>query len=127
MAIYYTVIEQQNARNPEETIYYPRAVANGEVDLDVLTEDLEMMSTLSGADIHGVIHGLIDRIAHYISEGKIVRLDGLASLRVSLNSTKEESKEDVDETSVKKVRLVINPEKRIRRTLDRLELRKKKA
>lgn len=127
MAIQYKVIKQRNPANRDETIYFARAVSSGEVDLDELSRELEKMSTLSGADIHGTVHGLMDRIEFHLSRGKIVRLNDLLSLSVSLNSSKRYAEAEVDEASINKARLLTRPGKRIRRMLNSLKFRKKKA
>ena len=127
MALQYTVIKQRNPANREEIIYTARAVSSGEVTLDELSRELEMMSTLSIADIYAVIYGLLDRLEFHLSNGKIVRLDDLISLSVSLKSNKRYTEAEVNETSIVKARLVARPGKRIRRMLDTLKFLKKKG
>lgn len=127
MAIPYKVIKQRNPADRDETIYYARAVSSGEVGLEELSRELEQMSTLSGADIHGAVYGLMDRIEYHMSEGRIVRLGELFSLSVSLNSSKRYTEAEVNESAINKARLVVRPGKRLRRMLNGLKFRKKKA
>lgn len=127
MAVPYIIIEQQNPGNRDETVYFARAVSSGAVDLEDLTRELEKMSTLSGADIQGVVHGLIDLASQHLSKGEIVHMGALGSLRVTLNSVGRPSEEEVDETSIRRARLAFRPGDRMRRMLETLQFRKKKA
>lgn len=127
MAVPYIIVKQQNPGKRDETIYFARAVSNGAVDLEDLTRELEKMSTLSGADIHGVVYGLIDLASQHLSEGEIVHLGALGSLRVTLNREGRPSEEEIDEASIRRARLAFRPGDRMRHMLQTMTFRKKKA
>lgn len=86
--------------------YIGRAVSSGEVGLRELSKRIEKMSTMSGADIRGVLFALIDVTADWLSEGKIVRLGELGSFRISVNSQIEDSEDKVNGKSIKNAKII---------------------
>lgn len=123
----FKAIKNVDPQNPGTIEYIARAVRNGTVDIDKLIHELEMMSTLNGADIKGVLYGLNDRLVFHLSRGYSVSLGTMGSFRVTVRSTRMPTEAEVDETAITKKRLVFTPGKRIRRMLDTMEFRKMKA
>lgn len=86
--------------------YIGRAVSSGEVGLRELTKRIEKISTMSGADVRGVLYALIDVTADWLSEGKIVRIGELGSFRISVSCKREDSADKVNGKSVKNARII---------------------
>ncbi len=66
--------------------FYAAPVTQGERDLEQITTSVEKISTVSGADIRGVLYGTVDVVTDDLANGLIVRLGDLGSLRLSLSS-----------------------------------------
>lgn len=125
MAIPYTIVKQKHPRDPGQTIYYPRAASNGVVDIEELIEELEMSSTLSGADIQAVVHGLTDLAARKLSDGKIVRFGRMGSFRITFQAEASDSEETVSQAAIKRAKLRFIPESRFKKMLNTLSFTKK--
>ncbi|HSO86747.1 MAG TPA: HU family DNA-binding protein [Draconibacterium sp.] len=110
MAIKFKVIERGRPGEPESVKkFYANAQTSGELTLAKLTKSIEMMSTVSGADIRAVLYAMVDVMKMSLADGQIVRLGELGSLRISLSSNGEETAEDVTSRSVKGARTVFLP------------------
>lgn len=57
--------------------YYANPVYTGEITLDQLTEKIEKISTVSGADIRAVLYALVDVIPSELANSQIVRVGDL--------------------------------------------------
>lgn len=126
MAVKFKVIErgQPGVVGGGEKKYYASVSTGGEADLDKLTERIEQVSTVSGADIRAVLYALVKVSGDLISEGNIVRLGDLGSLRVSVSSKGEESAEDVKASSIKSTRVVFSPGKMLKNVLKTITFQK---
>ncbi len=106
--------------------YYASTSAAGEASLEMLTEEIEKISAMSGADIRGVLYALVDGVTRHLREGRIVRLGDLGSLRLSLKSRREAQEADVDEHSIKGSKIIFFPGKRLSTMLKMLILKKRR-
>jgi predicted histone-like DNA-binding protein len=126
MPIKFKIIEkgQPGVVGGGEKKFYVSPVMSGELTLAGLTKSIEKISTVSGADIHAVLYALVDVMQTSLSEGQIVRLGELGSLRVSLNSEGRATAAEVNATAVKNTRVIFTPGKGIRDMLKTLEFTK---
>lgn len=104
-----------------EKKFYASPVTNGEVNIDELSELIEMISTVSAIDVSGVLKSFITVVPRELSAGKIVRLGDLGYFRVSISSEGYENAEDVSGKSVKKTRILFTPGKELKKMLNNLE------
>lgn len=104
-----------------ELKYYATANATGEVDIDQLSELIEMISTISDIDIAGVLKGLIKVVPRELADGKIVRLGDLGYFRVSVSSEGHETQEEVNTGSITDTRIIFTPGPKFRDMLDTLK------
>ncbi|HSO87025.1 MAG TPA: HU family DNA-binding protein [Draconibacterium sp.] len=110
MAIKFKVIERGRPGEPESVKkFYASAQTSGELTLTKLTKSIEMMSTVSGADIRAVLYAMVEVMKMSLADGQIVRLGELGSLRINISSNGEETAEDVTSRSVKSSRIVFVP------------------
>ena len=98
--------------------YYLRPINSGEKTLDDLAADISHSCSLTESDVYAVLQSLVREIPRAISNGYIVRLGNLGSIRLSINSTGSEKKEEVSERNVHKRRLIFHPSKQIKKELD---------
>ncbi|HSO87005.1 MAG TPA: HU family DNA-binding protein [Draconibacterium sp.] len=126
MAVKFKVIEKGQPGVPEGGVkkFYASTQSSGEMTLGKLTKSIEMMSTVSGADIRAVLYALVEVIKMSLADGQIVRLAELGSLRISLASIGEDSAEDVTSRSVKGARTVFAPGTELKEMLKNLKYQK---
>lgn len=75
------------------------------------------MSSVSGADIRGVLYALTDVIVSALDDGNIVRLGELGSLRLSLKSNGMPTAGQVQPACIKEASVVFTPGPRIKKML----------
>ena len=120
MVIKYKVIErgEPGVAGGGTKKFYASANVTGEKSLAGLTRDIEKISTVSGADIRAVLYALVDTMTGALSEGQIVRLGELGSLRVSISSEGKEKEKEVTPATIKQARVVFTPGKAIKDMLE---------
>ncbi|MDR2148058.1 MAG: hypothetical protein LBE91_16550 [Tannerella sp.] len=97
--------------------FYANPVHDREMSLDALTKAIEKTSTVNGADIRAVLYGMVEEAVTGLSEGRIIRLGDLGSLRITLSSTGEATADEVTATSVKKAGVIFTPGKKLQEML----------
>lgn len=127
MAIQITAVGKTNPTNPEALMkYYPRAVQTGVVDLDLLTEQISISTTVTETDCHAVIISLVNTVSRALEDGKIVRLGLLGTFQISVKGTASLMPEDVSSKNIKGASIVFRPGSRFKRMLQNLTYIKKK-
>lgn len=128
MSIKYNVIEK-----PEPGItgggvkkWYASAKTDGEMTIDELSKEIEKFSSLTEADIRGVIIALENVIITQIVNGRIIRLDKLGSFYPSLSSNGVEREADFSPTLIKGAKLNYRPGTRITDALKTVKFTKVK-
>lgn len=104
--------------------YYAGPVMDGELNLDDLTRSIEKISTVSGADIRAVLYALVDVSVDGLSDGSIIRLGDLGSLRVTFGSEGVATAEEVNAHLIRRTSVIFTPGARIKKTLDNASYRK---
>jgi predicted histone-like DNA-binding protein len=89
--------------------YYASPVQGKELTLDGLTKGIEKTSTVNGADIRAVLYALVEEAVTGLSEGRIIRLGDLGSLRITLSSEARDTPEQVTAAAVKKAGVIFTP------------------
>ncbi len=80
MAISFKLVARKNPQNPAAApLYYAQATSNGKRDLKSLAVDVARHTTMSVADVHGVLLALQEEIIVALKEGSIVELGDLCS------------------------------------------------
>lgn len=111
MAIKFKVIEkgQPGVAGGGVKKYYASNQSSGEITLAKLTNSIEKVSTVSGADIRAVLYAMVDVMKASLADGQIVRLGELGSLRINISSNGEETAEKVSAKSIKGAKTVFTP------------------
>lgn len=104
--------------------FYASPVHDREISLDILTKGIEKASTVNGADIRAVLYAMVEEAVSGLSEGRIIRLGDLGSLRITLSSEGKDTAEEVTASTVKKTGVIFTPGKRLREMLDTEKFRK---
>ena len=101
--------------------YYPQVAPATPITLSDVAEQIEKQSTVSLADIKGVLDALQEVTLEAIKDGYSVRLGDLGSFRPTLRAAQtRETAEDVTATDIKDVRVRYTPSVALTR---RLQLR----
>lgn len=100
---------QPGVQGGGEKKYYASPVYTGEINLDQLTEKIEKISTVSGADIRAVLYALVDVIPQELANSQIVRVGDLGSLRLSISSEGKAEEKDITANSIKSTKILFTP------------------
>ena len=104
--------------------WYASPVTNGEASLDDLTKSIEKICTVSGADIRAVLYALVDVSVDELSNGTIVRMGDLGSLRASIKSEGVAEEKDVSDSIVKSSNIIFTPGSRLKDMLATVKYKK---
>ncbi|MDR7793741.1 HU family DNA-binding protein [Riemerella anatipestifer] len=127
MSIKYKTIQKAQpgvAGGGDKKFYASPVVYQGEKTLEGLTKDIEKISTVSGADIRAVLYALVDVMQNSLSDGQIVRLGELGSMRVSLSSEGKAKEEEVTSAAVKSAKVLFTPGSDLKKMLQTLKFEK---
>ena len=97
--------------------YYASPVHDREVSLDGMTKAIEKTSTVNGADIRAVLYAMVEEAVAGLSDGRIIRLGDLGSLRITLSSEGKDTAAEVSAASVKKAGVIFTPGKKLQEML----------
>lgn len=129
----YSVVARKNPREPETpALYYAQAQARGEADIRTLSDRIELMCTVTRADVMAVLAALESTISECLANGEIVRLGDLGSLQLSLSSKGAPSAKEFSSSMICNSRFLFRPGETLRavqKTLnfERVEQKKKKG
>jgi len=126
MAINFKVVQrgQPGVTGGGEKKFYASPVLDGEMSLPEMTTAIEKICTVSGADIRAVLYALVDVSIDNLSNGTIVRLGDLGSLRPSLSSEGRATEEEVNASVVKGASVLFTPGTRIKQMLSVVKFKK---
>ena len=125
MSVKYKVLPRKNPQDmtaPEK--FYAAAIADGEVDLDKLAEQISYQCTVTESDCYAVLLSLERNIISELEQGRIVKLGRLGNFQIGLSSEGKEAFDEVNASAIKKARILFRPGKRLRRLLNDLSFRK---
>ncbi len=110
MAINYSIVAMKNPQDIEGGVkYYPKAQANGSVEINELAEEIAYATTLTDGDVLNVIRALVKRINLHIANGQIVKLENLGSFQAHIRSDGAETEETYSTSMIRKVTLQFRP------------------
>lgn len=97
--------------NERMGVYFPQAVTVGKpVETKEVAERLSQISTVSRSDVAAVLGDLPAVLADLMKQGKSVRLDGLGTFRLTLDTEGVENEADFDlQKQIKAVRVQFTP------------------
>ena len=125
MAIKFKAQARKNPQDinlPEK--YYAAAIADGEVDMDTLAEQISYQCTVTESDCYAVLLSLERNIIDALKQGRIVKLGRLGNFQVGLSSEGRDTELAVDANAITKTRILFRPGKRLRTLLNELSFRK---
>lgn len=127
MAISFTASGKTNPNQKQAPmLYYPRAIQAGEIDLDQLSQQISISTTLTETDCQAVIYSLVNTVSKELEQGKIVRLGHLGTFQISIKGSPSENPEAVAAKHIESASIVYRPGKRFKTMLKNLKFNKKK-
>lgn len=119
MSIKYKLIEkgQPGVAGGGTKKWYASIVTDGELDIDDIVKQIEKFSSLSEADIRGVVIAVENVIQEALADSKIVRLDKLGTFYPTLSSGGAATEKDFNQSLIKSVGVNYRPGKRILDTI----------
>ena len=126
MAISFKVVQkgQPGVAGGGEKKYYASPVLDGEMTMPEMVKAIEKICTVSGADILAVLYALVDVSIDNLSNGTIVRLGELGSLRPSLSSEGKATEAEVSASVIKGASVLFTPVTRIKAMLAAAKFKK---
>ena len=126
MAINFKVVQrgQPGVKGGGTKKFYASPVLDGEMSMAEMTTAIEKICTVSGADIRAVLYALVDVSIDNLSNGTIVRLGELGSLRPSLSSEGKPTEAEITSSCVKSASILFSPGTRIKEMLDTVKFKK---
>ena len=122
MAVPYSVVSRGNPGKPTEPKkFYASAHSSGEISLRDLAKEIAEISTMSLPDVVGVLESVVMLVPRHISQGKIIRLGELGSLRISVSSEGKETPEEVSAKQIKSNKYIFTPGKELQNALKNVE------
>lgn len=102
----------KKAYNKKTEVYYPRAITIGTaINTDQIADALADRSTVTKTDVKAVLTEMADVMSQYMAQGKSVKLEGLGSFRLGLNTKGVKNEEDFDfQTQLQHVKVNFTPE-----------------
>lgn len=128
MAIKFKTVQkaQPGVKGGGQKKYYAAPVVQGEKTLQQLTKRIEKISTVSGADILAVQYATVDVIIDDLTDGQIVRIGELGSMRISFASEGFDKETDVTGAAIKTAKIIFTPGTRLKEMLAVLKFEKEK-
>ena len=124
MSVQFKVVSKVNPQNKKSSKFYMQPVRKGTISRVKLEEGILRETSLSKADVRGVLAVLSDLVSDYITEGYNVRLEevGILSLRVKSNG--EIKEEDISANSVDRISVGFRPAVELREKISKTKFEK---
>lgn len=126
MPITFSVVPKKNPQQPTNPPkYYANIIGDGKTTLADLAKHAATVSTVSKADILAVLESTFSKIADDVADGKIVYVGEYFTLQAGGSSEGKDTAEEVNASSIKRVRTIFRPGKMIKDALKLAEFKKK--
>ena len=125
MSTNFHVVQRQDPR--DRTLpgkFYAEMTDRYEITFDQLLEEITEISTVSIGDTYNVLQTLIQLIKKHLKAGRILRVGDLGTLYTTINSKGEDSKEDVDASSIIRTNIRFRASVKLKDAVRRLSFHK---
>ncbi|MFD1316443.1 HU family DNA-binding protein [Namhaeicola litoreus] len=122
MAIKLKIVTKRDPRDVTKPVkYHGLAISRGKTDLEDLAELITGQSTMTRADVYGVLMALEHNMLEQLKEGRTVELGRIGNFQVGVSTTGAETKKDFSKKLVSKRRVLFRPGKAMKSMLKGLE------
>ncbi|MEQ8879862.1 MAG: HU family DNA-binding protein [Cyclobacteriaceae bacterium] len=126
MPVTYTIAMKKPGLSPDAAPkYYPVLTDRRITNLRKLCYMISDRSTLTSADVMGVIHAMIELIPDLLQDGRTVRLDGFGTFNLHASSEGQTNPDKITSRDITGVRMSFLPDKDIKRRLNKTKFVKK--
>lgn len=121
----YSVVQRIDPKFPDMPgKFYAQAQARGVANIREMSERIQLMCTVTRADVMAVLTALEDVVADCLANGEIVRLGDLGTLQVSLNGRGAETAKEFHDGLINKGKVIFRSGLTISRMLATLKFQK---
>ena len=122
MALTFKKVKRKVLNGPEEgqEKYYAMAKTSGVSDFDKMCHLISSRSTVSSADVKGVLDSLNWAMDLELKSGLVVQLGELGNFRLSLSSEGTATEEELSADKIKSARIIFTPGAALRETRKRV-------
>lgn len=125
MTIKYNVVERANPSQREAPAkYYPSIVSTGRTSLRQLATRISRMSTMSTADVMGMIEAFLTVVPEELANGNIVELGDFGNFWLRSTSEGADTAEEVSAEQITTLLPRFNPGKEFKKVLATVEYEK---
>lgn len=124
MPVKFKVQEKANPQNRDVKKYYVQPVRVGTVKRTQLESEIIDLTSLSKADVRGVLVTLSDLIGKYIKLGYNVSIDDVGTLSLRVSSEGSETAEEVTVDNVKKTSVGFRAATSLREGIEKIKFEK---
>lgn len=120
MALAFRKVKRKVLNGPEEgqEKYYAMAKTSGVSTFEKMCHLISSRSTVSSADVKGVLDSLNWAMDLELKSGYVVQLGELGNFRLSLSSEGTETEKDLTADKIKNTRIIFSPGSALRKTRD---------
>lgn len=118
MALKFRKVKRKVLNGPEKDSekYYAMAKTTGVTDMNKICKLISSRSTVSSADVKGVLDSLNWAMDLELSSGQVVQLGELGNFRLSLSSEGTDTEKELDANKIKRARIIFSPGAALRNT-----------
>jgi len=122
MSVKYSVVERANPRKMSDPKkFYAQAQGSGEMDFDMMCEDVSSRCTVTQADISASISGVLISIQQSLRKGEVVRFGDFGSFQIGVRSNGADTQKEFNAGLIKGARITFRPGKQLTNMLKTLE------
>ena len=122
MAVFYKLHQEKRKESKFKGQWYARAVATETVNTMALADIMQQNCTLKRSDIVAVIAELVDVMKQQLQDSKRIKLDGLGTFKIGLNTKPAAKAEDFNVTkNVVGTHVLFRPEVRVNKDKSRVK------
>ena len=120
MAVNYAVMKTRNPKGTEGVVYFHgRAVKTSDYDFEDLADDVQMSTTMTEADVLGVLRAIKGYIVKALLAGRVVVLNDIGRFQIALKgkcypAEALQDKEFAPSSMIKGHRIVFRPEAKLK-------------
>lgn len=108
MSIKYIASQIKIPRSQAYGKWYAKMISIGRINTEQLAEEISHSSSITHADVLGVLYALSNVVRRHLLQSETVHLDGLGTMRVSIRSHMVEKEEDVRESLIYNYKIIFN-------------------
>ena len=119
MAVNYAVMKTRNPKNPDVDYFHGRAVKTSDYDFEDLADDVQTSTTVTEADVLGVLRAMKGYIVKALLAGRVVVLNDIGRFQIALkgkcySAESLQDKEFSPSSMIKGHRIVFRPEAKLK-------------